>query len=69
MKKYMADKKMQCNHDYKNAIQVGNIDYQCRLCGKILDPLEWFFMNSFEFIDVMPQKDVKMLKRKRSIHV
>lgn len=45
-------KKAVCRHDYKNAIQVGNIDYQCLLCGKLLDPLEWFFMNSFEFIDV-----------------
>lgn len=41
-----------CGHDYKNAIQIGNIDYLCPLCGKLLDPKEWFFMNSFEFIDV-----------------
>jgi len=46
------DKKASCRHDYKNAIQVGNIDYQCPLCGKLLDPNEWFFMNSFDFIDV-----------------
>ena len=45
-------KKVACRHDYKNAIKVGNIDYQCPLCGKLLDPCEWFFMNSFEFIDV-----------------
>jgi hypothetical protein len=45
-------KKPACRHDYKNAIKVGNIDYQCPLCGKLLDPLEWFFMNSFKFIDV-----------------
>ena len=41
-----------CMHDYKNAIRVGNVDYQCPLCGKLLDPKEWFFMNSFEFIEV-----------------
>lgn len=41
-----------CKHDYKNATKVGNVDYQCPLCGAILDPLEWFFMNSFDFIDV-----------------
>jgi len=45
-------KKAACRHDYKNAIKVGNVDYQCPLCGNLLDPFEWFFMNSFEFIDV-----------------
>lgn len=45
-----------CRHDYKNAVQVGKIDYQCPLCGKILDPLEWFLMNSFEFIEVKHEK-------------
>ena len=49
-------KKMACRHDYKNAIKVGNIDYQCPLCGKLIDPLEWFFMNSFNFIDVEIEK-------------
>lgn len=51
------DKKTQesiksCRHDYKNAIQVGNVDYQCPICGKLLDPLEWFLMNNFKFVDV-----------------
>ncbi len=41
-----------CRHDYKSAIKVGNVDYACPLCKKLLDPLEWFFMNSFEFVDV-----------------
>jgi hypothetical protein len=41
-----------CRHDYKNAIRVGNVDYQCPFCGKLLDPKEWFLMNSFEFIEV-----------------
>jgi len=45
-------KKNFCRHDYKNAVQVGKIDYMCPLCGKLLDPCEWFFMNSFEFVDV-----------------
>lgn len=49
-------KKTACRHDYKNAIKVGNIDYQCPLCGKLLDPCEWFFMNSFKFIDVEIEK-------------
>ena len=49
---HTKDNKVICRHDYKNAIQVGNVDYQCPLCGKLLDPNEWFFMNSFEFIDV-----------------
>lgn len=44
--------KQSCMHDYKNAIKVGNIDYQCPLCSKFLDPNEWFLMNNFEFIDV-----------------
>ena len=41
-----------CRHDYKKAIKIGNIDYQCPLCDKVLDPLEWFFMNSFELVNV-----------------
>ena len=41
-----------CLHDYKNAIQVGNVDYVCPLCKELLDPMEWFFMNQFEFMDV-----------------
>lgn len=41
-------------HDYKNAIPVGRIDHVCPLCKNLLDPCEWFFMNSFEFIDVTP---------------
>ena len=53
---YKKGKRVICKHDYKKAIQVGNIDYQCPLCGKLLDPNEWFFMNSFEFIDVTPKK-------------
>ncbi len=44
-------------HDYKNAIQVGNIDYQCSLCGELLDPNEWFLMNSFDFVDVTVVED------------
>ncbi|MBI4235230.1 hypothetical protein HY604_02935 [Candidatus Peregrinibacteria bacterium] len=51
MTKRLKNKKKICRHDYKNAIQVGNVDYQCPLCEKLLDPCEWFLMNSFEFID------------------
>ncbi len=53
---------MKCMHDYKNAVQVRNIDYQCRLCGGLLDPNEWFLMNSFEFIDVGVKKKQKITK-------
>lgn len=53
---YKKDKKVICRHDYKNAIKVGNINYQCSLCGNLLDPNEWFFMNSFDFIDVTLKK-------------
>ncbi|MBU4331673.1 hypothetical protein KKD19_02465 [Patescibacteria group bacterium] len=55
--KNKKDKKRICRHDYKNAVQVGNIDYQCPLCGELLDPNEWFFMNSFEFVDVEVKKE------------
>lgn len=41
-----------CLHDYKNAIPVGSVDYICPLCKELLDPMEWFFMNNFEFVDV-----------------
>lgn len=55
------DNKAICRHDYKNAIQVGNVDYACPLCKELFDPLEWFFMNSFEFVEVntLEQKDCK----------
>lgn len=52
---YKKDNKVICRHDYKNAIKIGNIDYQCSLCDKLLDPKEWFLMNSFEFIEVFPE--------------
>ena len=54
--KINKSRKTVCRHDYKNAIQIGNVDYACPLCKKILDPMEWFFMNSFEFIDVDVEK-------------
>jgi len=50
-------------HDYKNAIKIGNVDYVCPLCKNLLDPLEWFFMNSFEFVDATPRKKAKVKKR------
>jgi len=49
-------------HDYKNAIQVGNVDYMCPICKELLDPMEWFFMNSFEFVDVEMEKNKKGIK-------
>lgn len=48
---------MVCIHDYKNAIKIGNVDYVCPLCKELLDPFEWFFMNSFEFVDCTPKSD------------
>lgn len=51
MSKNKKDSKV-CMHDYKNAIQVGNVDYMCPLCKNLLNPMEWFFMNSFNFVDV-----------------
>jgi len=48
----LRDNKAICRHDYKNAIQIGNVDYVCPLCKELLDPFEWFFMNSFEFVEV-----------------
>lgn len=54
MTQHLKNKKSICRHDYKNAIQVGKVDYQCPLCKKLLDPGEWFLMNSFEFIDATP---------------
>lgn len=57
--KNLKSKKETCRHDYRNAIQIGKIDYQCPLCGKILNPMEWFLMNSFEFIDVEVEKNSK----------
>lgn len=56
MRKQQA-KKMVCMHDYKNAIKIGDVDCVCPLCKELLDPFEWFFMNSFEFIDCTPKPD------------
>jgi hypothetical protein len=55
--------KTACRHDYKNAIQVGNVDYVCPLCKELLDPLEWFLMKSFEFeeVNVLGTKERKKL--------
>jgi hypothetical protein len=52
-KKKMIRENFTCKHDYKNAIQIGSVDYVCPLCKQVLDPLEWFLMNSFEFEDVV----------------
>ncbi|EKE20985.1 MAG: hypothetical protein ACD_7C00397G0003 [uncultured bacterium] len=51
-----------CRHDYKNAIQIGNVDHVCPLCKDLLDPLEWFFMNNFEFVDATSRKSNKKIK-------
>jgi len=56
------DKKLVCRHDYKNAIKIGNIDYQCQMCGRLLDPLEWFLMNNFEFVDVITENKIPAKK-------
>jgi len=55
MSKNKRDGMLICRHDYKNAIKVGNIDYKCPLCSMLLDPKEWFFMNSFEFVESFPE--------------
>jgi hypothetical protein len=47
-----------CYHDYKNALPIGKVDHMCPKCFKMLDPGEWFLMNSFEFVDVT-HKNVK----------
>jgi len=51
-RKNKKEEKVFCRHDYKNAIQIGKVDYVCPLCKELLNPLEWFFMNSFEFVEV-----------------
>jgi hypothetical protein len=56
--------KIICRHDYKNAIPVGNIDHICPLCKQLLDPNEWFFMNSFDFVEV---KTIGEIKTKKNI--
>lgn len=56
--------KKKCLHDYKNAIKIGNVDYVCPLCIELLDPMEWFLMNSFEFVDVMPKSGNNKIRRR-----
>jgi len=68
--KKLSKNKIICKHDYKNAIKVGNVDYVCPLCKNLLDPFEWFLMNSFEFVDCdviensLKQKQVKKILKK-----
>ncbi|MBI4135132.1 hypothetical protein HY477_00125 [Candidatus Uhrbacteria bacterium] len=52
----MIRKKPACRHDHKNAIQIGNIDFVCPLCRNLIDPGEWFLMNSFTFVDEVIEK-------------
>lgn len=69
----MKKSKIKCKHDYKNAIQVGKVDYICPLCRKLLNPMEWFFMNSFNFIDVETEdrnvrkdEELKEMRKRKS---
>ena len=66
----LRDNKAICRHDYKNAIQIGNVDYVCPLCKELLDPFEWFFMNSFEFVETnaLEGKNCKKPRVKRGRH-
>ena len=57
---------MTCRHDYKNAIQIGSVDYVCPLCKQALDPLEWFLMNSFEFDDVVSETGHRSAKDRKN---
>lgn len=61
----MKRKKPACRHDHKNAIQIGNIDFVCPLCWKLIDPGEWFLMNSFNFVDVTPKEKQPAIARKQ----
>lgn len=51
-----GEKRRHCRHDHKNAIQVGNVDYMCPWCKELIDPMEWFLMNSFTFVDERVEK-------------
>lgn len=57
------DSKSRCDHDYKNAIQIGEVDYVCPLCKELLDPFEWLLMNNFEFVDVTSVDGTSRKKR------
>lgn len=65
----LSNNKAICRHDYKNAIQVGNVDYVCPLCKELLDPFEWFFMNSFEFeeVNILEESHNKLCAKIRNI--
>lgn len=57
------DSKSRCNHDYKNAIRIGEVDYVCPLCKELLDPFGWFLMNNFDFVDVASVDGTSRKKR------
>ena len=48
-----------CDHDYKNAIKIGAMDYVCPLCKDIVNPFEWFMVNEYDcvFVDLNPKKE------------
>lgn len=58
-------KKKKCLHDHKNAIHIGGVDYMCPLCKELINPLEWFFMNSFEFVEVKSVEERRPMKKSR----
>lgn len=65
MRKQLKNKKPYCDHDYKNAIQVGPVDYFCQKCKELIDPLEWFLGANFETIDCTPKVGDKKVRRQR----
>lgn len=64
MTKAAKQTKTYCDHDYKNAIQIGNVDYVCPKCKELLDPLEWFLWANFDLVDCTPKAGNKKVQRR-----
>lgn len=57
-----------CDHDYKNAIKIGAMDYVCPLCKDLVNPFEWFMVNEYDcvFVDVTSKKPDKSIVTKKN---
>jgi len=55
-------KNTQCEHDCKNAIQIGSRKYMCPLCKELINPLEWFLTVHYgaKFVDCTPKNKKKI---------
>lgn len=62
-------KQLICNHDFKNAIQYGNVDHFFPKCKEFIDPFEWFLMTNFDVVNCTPKKEMKKMENELKKHL